>query len=211
MSSTEWVPSLATLALGWILNELSQRFSARRDDKKAIARALSNLLEIRHELLAIPKVIEFISRDIQLPAEVHAPLKAFISQWIPSDASLRTRYEESINLVAAANPVLAFRLRSQDQSLPFLNRLRQVAPNDPMISTVVSALEHELMNVLPAHLDELIKEVAWMHGWRTRLSVQKTLKRRFEFPKGISKLLKTTVASLQDAQKAETQQKQAPV
>jgi hypothetical protein len=72
------------------------------------------------------------------------------------------------------------------------------------LASVFSGVEHELMKVLPPRLDELIKELAWMHGWRTRMSVQKALNCPFEVPEGFSKLLETAG---QPAQAAETLQK----
>jgi hypothetical protein len=51
----DWLP-LAGVAVGWGLNECSQWFIFRRDERKPIGRALTDLLEVRHRLLAIPNL-----------------------------------------------------------------------------------------------------------------------------------------------------------
>lgn len=58
MDVREWLPVLTGFIgtlLGWFLNQFGQWFLHRREEKRAIACALSDLLEIRHRFLAISR------------------------------------------------------------------------------------------------------------------------------------------------------------
>ena len=189
----DWLP-LAGVAVGWGLNECSQWFIFRRDERKPIGRALTDLLEVRHRLLAIPKAVELMAAKLNLPADAHAPLKLVLGALFPPDEGLAKRYEESVSLVSGMNPLLAFRLRSQDVVGPLLQRLRTMALQDsPQTVTMFSKMEDYLVRQLSPHLDLLIRELAWEHGWWTWLKTKERLRRPLEIPEefweGVSALI----------------------
>ena|ERR1035437_1642688 len=178
----DWLP-LAGVAVGWGLNQCGQWLVFRRDERKPIGRALTDLLEVRHRLLAIPKAVELMAEKLKLPSDAYAPIKVVLAALFPPDEGLAKRYEESVSLVAGMNPILAFRLRSQDVVGPFLQRLRTMAMHDsPQAVTMFSKMEDYLIQQLSPHLEALIRELAWEHGWWTWWKTRERLKRPLEIP-----------------------------
>jgi hypothetical protein len=179
-----WLP-LAGVAVGWGLNQCGQWFVFRRDERKVIGRALTDLLEVRHRLLAIPKAVELMTVKLNLPADANAPLKMALGALFPPDERLANRYDESVSLVSGLNPILGFRLRSQDIVGPLLQRLRAVALQDnPQNVAMFSKMEDHLIHHLSPHLELLILELAWGHGWRTWWRTRERMKRPLEVPEG---------------------------
>lgn len=187
------VGALLTLLTG----QLGQWLASRRDEKKAIARALSDLLEIRLRLLAVPKIPELLAKHFPIPPEAHTAMKIVFTRLIPPDADIGKRYGEAVTLVAACDPILGFRLRSQDIASPLLDTLRQLAFADgPSSAAAFANVETELMGHLKPHLDELIKEIAWLHGWSTWWKVRRRLNRPMELPAGFMEALKAQLPQL---------------
>jgi hypothetical protein len=176
---------------GWLLSQLGQWFSARREEKKAIARVLSELLEIRHRLLAVPKVTELLSQYIPIPPEAQTAIKIAFVSLFPFDADISKRYDDAVSLVGACNPVLGFRLRSQDVASPFLNAIRQLSlAGGAGSAAAFTKVEKELLEHLKPHLEDLAREVAKMHGWITWWKVRHLLHRPMEIPTSFLEILK---------------------
>jgi hypothetical protein len=172
----DWLP-LAGVAVGWGLNQCGQWFVFRRDERKAIGRALTDLMEVRHRLLAIPKAVEMMAEKLKVPADAHPPLRAVLGALFPPDEGLAKRFEESVSLVSGMNPILGFRLRSQDVVGPLLQRLRTMALHDsPQTVTIFAKLEDHLVRHLSPHLEILIRELAWEHGWWTWWKARRRLR-----------------------------------
>jgi hypothetical protein len=189
----DWLP-LAGVAIGWGLNQFGQWFVFRRDERRAIGRALADLLEVRHRLLGIPKVVEALRTKLSMPADAQAPLKVAVGALFPPDEGLAKRYEESVNLVAGTNPILAFRMRSQDMVGPFIHRLRTLALQDgPQAVALFSTIEDHLFRHLSPNLERLIRELAKRHGWRTRLETNRRLELPFEAPEEFWEALKAAI------------------
>jgi hypothetical protein len=194
MEMKDFLP-LIGVALGWILSQLGQWFLGRREEKKAIARALADLLQIRHSLLVFSKAVESLLSHLSVPPEFQTGIKVVLMRLLPADGDLAKRYAESVSLVAACNPILGFRLRSQDDISPMLQRLREVAVADtnPASVAVMAKLERELLTHLNQHLDSLLKELASMHGFVTGWRVRRQLKRPLELPDGFLDTLKASL------------------
>lgn len=155
----------------------------RRDERKGIGRALADLLEIRHRLLAIPKAVEAMSSKLNVPANAQAPLKVAFGALFPPDQGLTKRYEESVNVVAGSNPILAYRLRSQDMVGPFLHQFRAIALQEgPQSAAMFSTIEDHLFRHLVPHLEHLIRALARQHGWKSWRETNRRLSEPFEVP-----------------------------
>lgn len=182
----EWLP-IATLVigalLGWILNQLGQWFVSRRERRRAVARVLSDLLEIRHRLLAVPRTLEEISKHVQLPPQAHFVLAAVLGNLLPA-GKLAERYNESVNLVASDDPILGFRLRSRDVVFFVLDQLRLVAASDPAATAAWPELESRLMEQVIPNLEEVIRHPALRHGWRTYFKARRSIRARPALPLG---------------------------
>jgi len=190
----DWLPLIGVAVgamLTWLTGLVGQWLAARRDEKKAIARALSELLEIRLRLLAIPKAAELLSQHFPIPPEGQTAIKIAFARLFPVDVDFAKRYGEAVSLVATWNPILGFRLRSQDQASSLLDTLRQLAVADsPAAAALFAKLETELIGHLGPHLERLIRELAWKHGWLTWWRSRHILQRPMEIPDGLLKMLK---------------------
>lgn len=190
----DYLPLIGVLVgtvLGWLLSQIGQWFVARREEKKAIARVLSELLELRLRLLAIPKVLEILSQHFPIPPDAQTGIRLIFSRLFPFDAEMGQRYGEAVSLVAASNPLLGYRLRSQDLVSPWLDTLREMAANNGASSaTAFAKLDDELLAHLQPHFEHLLKELAWMHGSLTWWKVRRQLRRPLELPANFSETLK---------------------
>jgi hypothetical protein len=179
--------------LGWFFSQLGQWFVVRREERKAVARVLSDLLEIRHRLLAIPKTVEVLSERFSLPLgdEMAMKMKVVLSRIFPADEELAKRYQESVSLVAESNPILGFQLRSKDVASPLLEYLRELAIGDSPASAVLfSKLEKEFLSHINSDLELLIKQMARTHGWRTWFRIRQVLNYPLELPESLIASLK---------------------
>jgi len=164
---------LLTGLVGWLLNELSHRRREVASDRRAISRALSDLLEIRHQTFFLKAYLDEIMKQFKLPQQVWTILMPYIQGLIPSTDSLERRYNDAVDAIASANPLLGFRLRSKEELPKFLKTIRQLASQDPSAVDVFPIFEERLLDVVKSPLDEIILELAKIHGWRTWWRVRK--------------------------------------
>jgi hypothetical protein len=168
------VGTLLGLILGFCLNELSYFVRTRRDDRRTISKALAELLEVRHILRSLPLAVEALKRT--LPSEIAAHeeviLRRVLRTFIPNAEGMQERYEEAVSAVSAFLPVLAFDLRSRDMVGPFLDWLHDAGPIEPNDAPFFLKLEDEIVRQAIPKLEELIKELATIHGWKTAKEVK---------------------------------------
>lgn len=126
-----------------------------------------------------------MAAKLNLPPHAHAPMKIALAALFPPDEGLAKRYEESVSLVAGTNRLLGFRLRSQDVVGTLLQRLGTMAMQESAQAVAVfSKVEDHSIQQLAPHLELLIRELAWEHGWWTWWKTTKRLKHTFEIPAG---------------------------
>ena len=178
----DWLPLVGVL-VGWFLNQCAQWFVFRRDERKAIGQALADLLLIRHRVLALCKGVESLIKKFNLPPDAQVPISLALAKLLPPDDDMAKRYRDAVTLVSAINPVLGFRLRSQDVIEPLLDRLRAIALQDSSQSVAIFAkLESYLLSQLSPVLEDLIRELARAHGWRTLWKTNRKLKQELTIP-----------------------------
>ena len=172
------IPAVFALAVGWALNEVSASFRLRREDRRAAGPILSDLFEIRHQLVTLEAVKKEFEEHFQIPAQGQLQLQNFIQAFMPTSPNLFERYEEAVSSLALVDPIRAFRLRSQPLIGPFLAHLRGLAASDQAGSEFwTRAVEPTVRGVFIKHLEELIPEVALAHGLRTWWQARQRLKK----------------------------------
>lgn len=68
-----WLPivgaliGLVGITLGWSLNQLSQWFAFRRERKKAMAREIYGMLQIRDRIRMLPEAVRTLSQKLNIP------------------------------------------------------------------------------------------------------------------------------------------------
>lgn len=118
---------LLTGLVGWLLNEVSHRRREVSADRRAISKALADLLEIRHQTVAMKSLFDTLTHRLNLPQSIWSFIFPFLESFWPNSDGLHKRYNDTVDSVASANPMLGFRLRSKDELTRYLKSLRQLA------------------------------------------------------------------------------------
>ncbi len=83
------------VVLGWLLAQFEKLVSSRREERKAIALVLADLLEIRHRLMAAKVATDGLSKRLILPEGVkpwfQSALQTFFQNALPDWERLHTR------------------------------------------------------------------------------------------------------------------------
>ncbi len=158
--------TLLAVALGWFLNELSTGLRHRREDRRAAGPVVMDLLEIRHRLIALNDVKENVFDKLQIPAQVQLYLKQYICTLLPDPPKFAERYEDAVSTLARVDPVQAFRLCGKSGIGPFIAQLSGLAASDQSSSEFWNMVEPGVLMRFMPHLEELILDVARVHGWR---------------------------------------------
>ncbi len=191
--------TLLAVTLGWFLNEVGRAFELRREGRRAIAEVLTDLMEIRHNLLAIEKLRDVLSTTLRVPADRLPPVQDWIEPWLPDAKKFAERYEEGVRALARADPILAYRLRSHAIIRPALADLRKLAIAGGEPPNLWGRIERSLVGIVGPHLDELILEVARLHGWitwvRVRHLIRKPLALTSEEERSFARLVELASAS----------------
>jgi hypothetical protein len=144
MEKLDWsfISALISVAVGWFLNELSQWFRTRKDDKKAKRQVLYHLLEAHHVFKRLD-VSEFIDMFIEryllrLPqeAQTHENKQIIVNTYTPYLQSLLTqdvvkelgqleeKYINALDSLSGIDPITAYRLNGKTNIMKVLNFLQ---------------------------------------------------------------------------------------
>jgi hypothetical protein len=159
---------------GWLLSEVSQVIRLRRDERRAIGRALTDLMLIRRHITAAKEVAKMFSQHTTFTPQEQLQAQIVANNFLPDMENLRNRYEESVKVVSGIRPILGFSLNQQDYLLPMIERLRLFAAQDEQSSAAWPALEPHLSDT--SALDSIITELAWLHSIKTWYDVRHHLK-----------------------------------
>lgn len=195
----EWMSvlvSLASLVIGWLLNEIAKRFQMSRERRAHIGRALSNLLELHHQIRSIENTIKHVMQHLDIPKEGEIILRSVFEQIFPQGTEYVARYEEAIEQLSESDPIAAFELRTKAQIPRFLGSLRTVAishgTQGEEISLVeIENVEKQLKEMLIPELGRAILELAKLHGRSTQRQVNNILNSNFELPTEALSFLET--------------------
>jgi hypothetical protein len=200
MEELKYLIPVVSLIIGWLLNEFSQRLRMRSSDRRAIARALADLLEIRHQTFGMKAILDEFGKRYNLLNNFQLILSNFFVNFLPSTEELHKRYDNTVDAVASADPVLGYQLRSKDILDPWLRTLRTVASNDATVSNLWPQFESQLMQMIKSPLEEAIRKLSRQHGLRTCLRVNRILKRPFSLDKEIEEYLNEIDSHLKSSQ-----------
>lgn len=172
------------------MNELGQQFKVRREDRKALARALAELMEAHAQASKFSEVIAtFRERLGPLPPAFPHVFYLMMERLLGSSEDTKKRYDEAVTLVASVEPILGFRLRSSDSYPKIVSKLRMLALQDSQTSLAFQDLEPLVDRKTRETLKELILEVAMKHGYVTWFRVRRMLNKPREIPPEMESLL----------------------
>ncbi len=191
----------------WGLNQVTAYLKDRDERRKPIGRALADLLELRLQAVALRRFMQLCAAELRLPRDAEAVMErtAFAvlgpgpGSLLGDTEDLTKRYNAAIDLVAEADPVLAFRMRSKDKVPWFLSMVRNMAQLDPITAHAMPDLSEEIASELEDTLDEFILELARLHSWRAARQVRRRLKEPVEIPPELRGALHRYFAALMQA------------
>ncbi len=187
MSAGYW-SAVITLLIGWFLNELHHWFWSHRKERKPFGKALTELLEIRHELKGFSFVLEELRKRFSISEEDKLIIKKLLNVIIPKLEDLHGRFNDAVTSIASIDPVLAFRLRLKDQFSPFREKILELVKLDKHGKELTNWIEDKMVVIFMEDLEELIIDVAKSHGFVTWLKVRKRISKPNKLPKGIDEI-----------------------
>lgn len=209
---------LTGLAVDWLRLRITHHAEVRRQEKIHIARAISDLLQLRYIALSLPEfpkhAAKLVPKELQklIPPDVWNYID--YAQLIPLDEELPKRLRKAVEEIAGSSPVLAYQLRDKERYLDFrglLSRRLSSEPGSQLVANRVTAvLDKEAVEVLSDTLSLLAKA----HSAKMRFSVWRALRRRHQtdvIPKELETVLheqlkQVVAASGQSPQKAGSEQ-----
>lgn len=176
-----------TLVLGRCLNSWNPFFQERRDYRRALSRALTELLEIRHELLGKQTAMKVVHG--KLPPAEERMMRSLVTKIQPPQDDISKRYNEVVDLISSFDPLLGFQLRSKEivmKAGPMLSQFENMA-GEPI--PLLSKMEDLLTNIAVPHLREVILDLAGRRGYGTKRRIKRQLDNN-EMPVEVAQILK---------------------
>lgn len=186
---TQFVPW--TLIGGLLVYIVQQKIKQGHDERKAVARILPELLEIRHSLLflrefpkQLPKIIVKIipkehrseiteAQIIQLVAILFPKAADMI---LPDANGMEARFNKALEEIAVYQPLTAFRLRGKERVFNFRELisglLKEHAAPETAIAGIISLLDNELLEAV----EDTILTVAKAHSAKLHRQTKKYLR-----------------------------------
>ncbi len=188
----EWMSvfvPVASLIAGWFLNEMSKKSQMSREQRAHIGRALSNLLELHHQIRAVENTLQLLMSRFEMTSDTEDSLRQLLQRIIPQGDKYVAGYEDAIGQLSESNPVIAFRMSSNAQIPRFLDLMRTIPAIDGQPDVDMAFIEKQLKEILVPHLGQAIKVLAALHGRSTRRQVNQLLDSPTEIPEELNLFL----------------------
>lgn len=183
------LPLIAAALFGWLFSEGSNVIRLRREEHRAIGRALSDLIIIRRHILAVKEIVKKVRELNKFSPREQLFFQIAIDLFIPKDEGLQSRYEESMRVMTGIKPLLGYELVSQGQLLSTMGTLKQLSATNDDTASAWEELAGHIEDT--SYLDDLIIRLAWSHGWRTWFGVKRHLRTPLrDLPENVIELLK---------------------
>jgi hypothetical protein len=189
-SITTYLGPLISVAVGWLLHEISDAIKARREDRIAVGEVLAELLEIHRHWRYLPAYLAEIKKMFAPPPEIELLLRTTIDQILsPILERMEGRYNEAIDSIKGRLPLLAFQLRGKEALRQAFDQLRSLAESDPKATAALPTVKSALTEKALPGLEMLLLKLAWIHGFRTWLGVRRLLRKKEDIPSEVKELL----------------------
>src|ERR1051325_2599002 len=190
--------------VGLLAGQGNELLRLRREEKRAIGRALKTMLVIRRHMFALKRLKE-LTEPFNLTAQQMAQVQHVIQSFIfPSMQGMLGKYEEAIDVVSGVKPLLGFSLAQKTQLAPVLMQYTGAVMQHEQVSALWLTLEGHISD-LPA-LDRLILNLAKLHSIDMQDKVRRHLEKAMPLPDDAEKAFKEFTQTIQ---KSAAPQKQA--
>jgi hypothetical protein len=194
---------------GLVSGELSRFLVARETRKQHLSGLLCDLLELRHEIIAIRESTKAIAALIpgggdQLTVAMPAMLEMFLNT-----AKLHEHYETAVVELSKLDPILAYHLRSKNLTGTMVGTLSKKAMQDPASIPLAAQAVKIFQDTGSSVLDEAIRRVSAQLGRKVRRQTHEILEKKPEMPQPASQLFALIPSAIQAAEQAQAQAAQA--
>lgn len=178
------MPLLGVL-IGSLLTGTGSVIKGRLERKRLIARALSELLEIRHQMIALDRVLTLLASQLQIPAEAMPVVRKLVSSIVPMDTEVHQRYEEIVTLLSGEDPLLGFHLRARCSIVAFTDSMRTIGIENDLEPDFIEKIGNELSSLIIPELNKVILFVGKKHSIITWWKLKDILSKSNELPPNI--------------------------
>lgn len=178
----ESILPVGTLVLGWFLNSFTSIIDDWRNHRKAVHKAIADLLEIRHDLFAKKLAFALVKSFEGIPPNMLRLMWSNISKVIPQSPDLSGRYNEVVTLLSAADPLLGFQLRSKDIVSKCSGIFNMIEAEGNLTFPAFTEWEDKITNLAIPVLNEVITDLSTHATLPVRRKVRKFLKEEMELP-----------------------------
>lgn len=192
----DWSGAILLVA-GWFLNEMAKKFQMNRERRGHIGRALSNLLELHHQIRSVENTIQYLVQHFDLPVDTEHVLRPVLQQVVPQGDECIARYADAIEQLSESDPITAFDLRTKGQITRLLTLVQSMATLQGVSNMEMSFMEKQLREVLMPSLVTAIRELAQLHGSSSKRKVNAYLDAPFQMPEEAQAMLHNIKAESQ--------------
>jgi hypothetical protein len=198
----EWFRSVVNVLIGFLMAQLTGHFGERRERKKAVSRALSDLLIIKHQLFGLEEVVEQIGNMVgNIPEHEKSQIRVVFNSLLPKWDDLHSRYDQSVTTLAGLDPLLAFELRSKDFILPVLNWMHSLMAKDPQAAALIGPIfKTKLLSTIEPVLNKSLVTLARKKGLLCWYETRRLVKKRSKISAELAEFLEP-VKIIVEAQK----------
>lgn len=175
MDALQVIAPLIGVILGGAISGIGGQLRARKERKRVIGLALTELLEIRHNMVAGEYAIKKLMSLARIKPELLPPLRNQIDSLLPSDPYLDDRYNTAVSLLAGIDPVLAFKMRSRNNFPKVLSKIRTAASDSKIDLAVLESFETMLRAAITPSITQSIEQLARNHSFETAYKVKKLI------------------------------------
>jgi CRISPR/Cas system CSM-associated protein Csm2 small subunit len=169
---------IAGVLIGWFLNEFGQLAKLRREDRRTLGKALTILLDV-YDSAARLRAIE---KHLQGMTNLSPSSLRMFKDILRNLNDIQGRYEETVNTLAASDPVGAYNLRSKVDSLNEVYRLRKdhltkLAEGEKSEELIVAFKDFDQLHqhLQSDRLRAAVLKLARRHGWLTWVRVKRVI------------------------------------
>jgi hypothetical protein len=194
----EGVRSVALVLIGFVMGQLQDFVAARRERKKAIKMALSDLLEVHFQFAAMETILAEIENLEPIPEHLKSQLAVAYDSFLPNWDELHKRYDQSVTMVAGLDPLLAFKLRSKDLIRPAMKQLHALMGQNAQGAAIMApVIRASFANKIEPLLRKSVITLAKKLGplcWYNTLQALQTTKSNSDEVRELVKRMKEIVA-----------------
>lgn len=183
MEILQVVSPLLGVLVGGMLTGVTAYLKDRKERKRVIALALSDLLEVRHRMVAFEVFLKKISTVAKLSTEHMAQIREMLVSVAPQDPKLDDRYDAAISLLAGIDPVLAFDMRSRNALPKMLDSFRALAAAHNVAPSDFAHMEAFLTKETTPKLNSAVEKLARCHSMSTARKVKDLIKKSETMPR----------------------------